>query len=88
MNLFASTSSPIVNCTLAVLVLFSITTWSIILIKLYQHWRDTQDDKSFIKAFWAAKEWRGAAQASTVASATLPSETRFMLAQVQPFSAL
>ncbi len=62
MSLFAATASPIVNGTLAVLIIFSIVTWSIALIKLYQQWRDNQADKAFVNAFWAAKEWQRAAQ--------------------------
>ncbi len=64
MNLFAATASPVVNGTLAVLIIFSIVTWSIALIKLYQQWRDNQADKAFTTAFWAAKEWQRAAQTS------------------------
>lgn len=62
MNFFAATSSPVVNATLAVLIIFSVATWSIALIKLYQQWRDTQEDRAFVSAFWAAKEWQRAAQ--------------------------
>lgn len=64
MSLFSTTSSPIVNATLLVLLVFSIVTWSIMLTKLYQQWLDTKDDQSFIAAFWAAQEWRHAAEVS------------------------
>ena len=57
-------SSPIVNATLAVLMLFSILTWSIIAIKLWQHWRDNRDNRAFASAFWAAGEWQQAARVS------------------------
>lgn len=64
MSLFSATSSTIVNATLLVLLTFSIVTWSILLTKLFQQWRDSQDDRSFSTAFWAAQEWRQAATAS------------------------
>lgn len=63
-----NTSSTIVNVTLLVLLAFSIVTWSIVLIKLYQQWRNAKDDRAFIAAFWAAKEWQSAAQASVAMS--------------------
>lgn len=66
MSLFVSTTSPIVNATLLLLMFFSIVTWSIVLIKLYQQWHDAQYDKAFVAAFWATQEWRLAAQASDV----------------------
>lgn len=64
MNLFSVSSSPIVNGTLFVLMIFSIVTWSIVLIKLYQQWRDGRDNKAFFAVFWAAKEWQQAANVS------------------------
>ncbi|MGB7651365.1 MAG: MotA/TolQ/ExbB proton channel family protein [Gallionella sp.] len=63
MNLFAS-ASPVVNGALAVLVIFSIATWSIALIKLFAQWRENRDNKAFAAAFWAAKEWTAAATTS------------------------
>ena len=57
-------SSPIVSATLALLVLFSIITWSIIAIKLWQYWRDNRDNRAFSTAFWAAGEWQQAARIS------------------------
>lgn len=63
MNLLASTASPVVNATLLLLLLFSIATWSIIAIKLYQQWHDAQDDRAFLAAFWVAREWQLAALA-------------------------
>lgn len=65
MNLFLNTSSPVVSLTLLVLMLFSILTWSIILIKLWQYWRDAHDNTVFHAAFWSADEWQQAAQLSS-----------------------
>ena len=65
MNLFLNTSSPVVSLTLLVLMLFSILTWSIILIKLWQYWRDARDNAVFHAAFWSADEWQQAAQLSS-----------------------
>lgn len=57
-------SSPIINATLGLLILFSIVTWSIIVIKLRQYWRDSKDNREFNETFWAAKEWQTAARIS------------------------
>jgi biopolymer transport protein ExbB len=64
MNFFLMSSSPIVNATLGLLILFSIITWSIIAIKLWQYWRDNRDNRAFSTAFWAAGEWQQAARIS------------------------
>ena len=57
-------ASPIINITLGLLILFSIITWSIIAIKLWQYWRDSKDNRAFNESFWAAGEWRQAARIS------------------------
>jgi biopolymer transport protein ExbB len=57
-------SSPIIGGTLALLILFSIITWSIIVIKLWQYWRDAKDNRAFNESFWAAGEWQQAARIS------------------------
>ena len=54
-----------VNTTLGVLIIFSIITWSIILLKLWQQWTDKQSDLLFKRAFWAAQDWLQAAQLSS-----------------------
>jgi len=61
-NIFSS--SPIINATLGLLILFSIVTWSIIAIKLRQYWRDGKDNRVFNELFWAAGEWQSAARTS------------------------
>ena len=63
MNNFLS-ASPIINTTLGLLILFSIITWSIIAIKLWQYWRDSKDNRAFNESFWAAGEWQQAARIS------------------------
>jgi biopolymer transport protein ExbB len=64
MNSTLFSDSPIVNATLGVLILFSIATWSLMLIKLWQQWKDSQANLAFNKEFWAAQDWREAAQLS------------------------
>ena len=64
MNSTLFSGSPIVNATLAVLILFSIITWSIMLIKVWQQWQDHQANQAFIREFWAAQDWQQAAQLS------------------------
>ena len=55
-NLF-SINSPIVDMTLIVLVLLSITTWSIALFKLWKQWQLKQHDRDFMERFWSVREW-------------------------------
>ncbi|HET7832791.1 MAG TPA: MotA/TolQ/ExbB proton channel family protein [Gallionella sp.] len=62
MNIFLTSSSAIVNATLTLLILFSIVTWSIIAIKLWQYWRDGKENRAFNESFWAAGEWHEAAR--------------------------
>ena len=57
-------SSPIINATLGLLILFSIITWSIIATKLWQYWRSGRDNRVFNESFWAAGEWQQAARIS------------------------
>ena len=57
MNNLLISSSPIIGGTLALLVIFSVITWSIIVIKLWQYWRDSRDNQAFNDTFWAAGEW-------------------------------
>lgn len=64
MNISMMSSSPIINATLGLLVLFSVITWSILAIKLWQYWRDGKDNRVFNESFWAAKEWQLAARVS------------------------
>jgi biopolymer transport protein ExbB len=65
MNSALFSSSPIVNATLGVLILFSIITWSMILLKLWQQWQDKQANQLFSLSFWAAPDWQHAAQLCT-----------------------
>lgn len=64
MNISLMSSSPIINATLGLLILFSIITWSIIAIKMWQYWRDGKDNRVFNESFWAAGEWQLAARVS------------------------
>ena len=64
MNISLVSSSPIINATLGLLILFSIITWSLIAIKLWQYWRDGKDNRVFNESFWAAGEWQQAARIS------------------------
>lgn len=74
MNLFVFSASPIVNGTLLVLMLFSIVSWSIVLIKLHQQWCDGRNNKAYARAFWSAKTWQEAADIS----ANMPGKQAFL----------
>ncbi len=57
MNNLFSVSSPIVFATLLLLTLLSITTWSVVLFKLWKQWQGKNDDRVFNDSFWAVREW-------------------------------
>ena len=52
-----SSSNLIVELTLAILVLLSIVTWSIGLIKLRQWRRASRENAAFLEAFWKERGW-------------------------------
>jgi biopolymer transport protein ExbB len=55
-NLF-SINSPIVYATLLLLILLSVTTWSIALFKLWKQWQLKKHDREFMERFWSVHEW-------------------------------
>lgn len=57
----SSSTSPVVQGVLWALVLFSIITWTLILIKSVQVWRMRKQNVLFRKNFWAAKDFQAAA---------------------------
>lgn len=64
-NIF-SISSPVVAITLLVLIAFSVTTWSIILFKLWKQFQDAKPNRAFNAAFWSARDWNGAAEVAKI----------------------
>jgi biopolymer transport protein ExbB len=62
MNNLFSINSPIVYATLVLLILLSITTWSIALFKLWKQWQSRKQDLAFNDSFWSAQEWGKAAE--------------------------
>ncbi|MFA6970783.1 MAG: MotA/TolQ/ExbB proton channel family protein [Gallionella sp.] len=60
MNNLFSVNSPVVAITLLVLVLLSVATWSIALLKLWRQVQDRKRNGIFQDAFWAADDWRSA----------------------------
>ncbi|MBI5660269.1 MAG: MotA/TolQ/ExbB proton channel family protein [Nitrosomonadales bacterium] len=62
MNDFFSVGSPIVAGTLLVLVLLSVVTWSVALLKLWKQLQDGKRKRVFNDAFWAARDWHAAAE--------------------------
>lgn len=61
MNTFFSVNSSIVAVTLALLVLLSVVTWSIALLKLRRQIQDRKLNRVFQDTFWAASDWSAAA---------------------------
>jgi len=61
MNNFFSVESPIVSGTLVLLLILSVATWSIALLKLWRKMQDCKRNKTFNTSFWAARDWANAA---------------------------
>ncbi|MFH2133820.1 MAG: MotA/TolQ/ExbB proton channel family protein [Pseudomonadota bacterium] len=62
---FFSINSPIVSGTLLLLIILSIATWSIALLKLWKQYESRKNDRLFSQAFWAVREWSEAEKVST-----------------------
>ncbi len=60
MSGFFNVDSAVVAGTLLLLVLLSVATWSIALLKLWRQIRDHKDNEIFNAAFWAARDWKSA----------------------------
>lgn len=47
-------NDAIVSATLDVLIIFSIATWTVVLLKIFQHFRASWSNRHYMRAFWAA----------------------------------
>lgn len=56
-------ASPVVVGTLWLLIIFSVLTWTIILVKTWQQWRIRIQNRQFQQLFWQAKGLQAAADA-------------------------
>lgn len=56
-----TSSIPAVAITLYILLIFSVATWALILIKAVQHFRVGSRNKRYAKQFWAASNLQAAA---------------------------
>lgn len=54
-------STQVVQATLGVLVLFSVLTWSVIILKCWDQWRLSRANRRYQSAFWGAEGWTAAA---------------------------
>jgi len=61
MNSLFSVDSAVVSATLLLLILLSITTWSIAILKVWKRFQVRQRNSEFKKAFWDAHDWQSAA---------------------------
>lgn len=62
MNALFSVNSTVVAITLMLLVLLSVATWSIALLKLWRQMQDAKLNQAFYTRFWAARDWSSAAE--------------------------
>jgi biopolymer transport protein ExbB len=60
--MFTLSSSTIVAASLWVLIVFSIITWSIIVLKIYQQWQKGSSNKQYSLAFWSAADLNSVTQ--------------------------
>ena len=57
-------TSPVIVGTLWLLVVFSVITWTILLVKAWQQWRMSKQNRQFHRLFWQAKGLHAAADAA------------------------
>lgn len=50
----AESNSLVVDGVLYALIAFSITTWTLLLVKGFQHWRASSQSRRYKKSFWSA----------------------------------
>jgi biopolymer transport protein ExbB len=62
MSALFSINSTIVAATLMLLVLLSVATWSIALLKLWRQIQERKLNQVFSTKFWAARDWSSAAE--------------------------
>jgi biopolymer transport protein ExbB len=65
MNNIFSGGSTVVTLSLMLLLVFSVASWSIILFKLWRQVQDAKPKRAFSTAFWAARDWHGAAEVAS-----------------------
>lgn len=56
--------SPVIVGTIWLLIVFSVITWTIILVKAWQQWRMGKQNRQFHRLFWQAKGLQAAADAA------------------------
>lgn len=57
-------SDSTVTLTLYVLVLFSVATWTVVLFKIFQHFKASLRSRSYMQTFWAAPNLQAARQST------------------------
>jgi len=87
MNNLFSVNSTIVMGTLLVLVLMSVLTWSIALLKLWRQVQDGKRNHAFSTAFWAARSWQEAAEVAKNGEGDLAQLGQAGFAEVKNMSA-
>lgn len=62
MFMLQPTASPVVTATLWLLIIFSVTTWTIIVVKFWRQLRLARQNAAFHLRFWQAKSWQAAGE--------------------------
>lgn len=87
MNNLFSVGSPVVAATLLLLILLSVTTWSIALLKLWRQMRNVKSNRAFSDVFWAARDWDAAAELAQQGSCDLARLAQAGFGEVKNLSA-
>ena len=87
MNNLFSVGSPVVAATLLLLILLSVTTWSIALLKLWRQMRNVKSNRAFSDVFWAARDWDAAAELAQQGSSDLARLAQAGFGEVKNLSA-
>jgi biopolymer transport protein ExbB len=87
MNNLFSVGSPVVAATLLLLILLSVTTWSIALLKLWRQMRNVKSNRAFSDVFWAARDWDTAAELAQQGSSDLARLAQAGFGEVKNLSA-
>jgi len=87
MNDLFAVDSTVVAATLLLLVILSVATWSISLLKLRRQMRNDKSNRAFSDAFWAARDWHSAAEVAQQGSSDLALLAQAGFAEVKNLSA-
>jgi biopolymer transport protein ExbB len=87
MNELFAVNSPIVAGTLLLLLLLSMVTWSIAMLKFWRQLQDNRRNRAFSDAFWLARDWPAAANVAQAGEGDLARLAQAGFAEVKNLNA-